>query len=31
MNETEKHFEEYIESYLISELGGWTNATDYIY
>jgi type I restriction enzyme R subunit len=28
MNETEKHFEEYIESYLISEEGGWTKATD---
>ena len=28
MNETEKHFEEYIESYLISEGGGWTKATD---
>lgn len=28
MNETEKTFEEFIESYLISEEGGWTKATD---
>ena len=28
MNETEKRFEEFIESYLISEDGGWTKATD---
>ena len=28
MNESEKSFEEFIESYLISEEGGWTKATD---
>ncbi|WP_455154875.1 type I restriction endonuclease subunit R [Stomatobaculum longum] len=28
MNESEKAFEEFIESYLISEEGGWTKATD---
>lgn len=28
MNESEKTFEEFIESYLISEEGGWTKATD---
>lgn len=28
MNETEKAFEEFIESYLISEDGGWIKATD---
>ena len=28
MNESEKTFEEFIESYLISEEGGWTRATD---
>lgn len=28
MNETEKHFEEYIENYLISPEGGWMKATD---
>lgn len=28
MNETEKRFEEFIESYLVSEDGGWTKATD---
>ena len=28
MNETEKRFEEFIESYLISEDGGWVKATD---
>lgn len=28
MNENEKAFEEFIESYLISEEGGWTKATD---
>jgi type I restriction enzyme R subunit len=28
MNESEKRFEEFIESYLISEEGGWTKATD---
>lgn len=28
MNESEKTFEEFIESYLISEKGGWTKATD---
>ena len=28
MNETEKAFEEFIESYLISEEGGWTKASD---
>lgn len=28
MNETEKRFEEFIESYLVSEGGGWTKATD---
>lgn len=28
MNETEKRFEEFIESYLVSENGGWTKATD---
>lgn len=28
MNENEKTFEEFIESYLISEEGGWTKATD---
>lgn len=28
LNETEKRFEEYIESYLISDEGGWTKATD---
>ena len=28
MNETEKHFEEYIENYLISTEGGWMKATD---
>lgn len=28
MDESEKHFEAYIESYLISKAGGWTKATD---
>lgn len=28
MNESEKTFEEFIESYLISKEGGWTKATD---
>ena len=28
MNETEKRFEEFIESYLVSEEGGWIKATD---
>ena len=28
MNETEKRFEEFIETYLVSENGGWTKATD---
>ena len=28
MNESEKTFEKFIESYLISEEGGWTRATD---
>ena len=28
MNETEKRFEEFIETYLVSEDGGWTKATD---
>lgn len=28
MNESEKTFEEFIESYLISEKGGWAKATD---
>lgn len=28
MNENEKTFEEFIESYLISEEGSWTKATD---
>ena len=28
MDESEKRFEEFIESYLISEEGGWTKATD---
>ena len=28
MDESEKTFEEFIESYLISEQGGWTKATD---
>ena len=28
MDESEKHFEEHIESYLISDEGGWTKATD---
>lgn len=28
MNESERIFEEFIESYLISEEGGWTKATD---
>lgn len=28
MNETEKRFEEFIESYLVSGDGGWTKATD---
>lgn len=31
MNETEKHFEEYIENYLISTEGGWSKATDESY
>ena len=26
--ETEKRFEEFIETYLVSEDGGWTKATD---
>lgn len=28
MDESEKRFEEFIESYLVSEEGGWTKATD---
>ena len=28
LNESEQHFEEYIENYLISEEGGWKKATD---
>ena len=28
MNESERTFEEFIESYLVSEEGGWTKATD---
>lgn len=28
MDESEKHFEEHIESYLVSDEGGWTKATD---
>ena len=28
VNETERHFEEYIESYLTSDKGGWSKATD---
>lgn len=28
LNESEKRFEEYIESYLVSEEGGWTKSTD---
>lgn len=28
ISETEKRFEEYIESYLVSDEGGWIKATD---